>query len=90
MKLADSIKPISYFKAHAAEVISKLDQGGQPMIVTQNGEAKAVIMSVHEYDQIQQSLAMVKMLIQSYQDIAEGKVHPVDDVFNELLDVDGK
>lgn len=85
MKLSESIKPISYFKANAAEVIRKLDEDGQAMVITQNGEAKAVLMSVREYDQIQRSMAMVRILAQSSKDIEEGRVYPADEVFDELL-----
>lgn len=85
MKLSESIKPISYFKANAAEVIRKLDEDGQAMVITQNGEAKAVLMGVREYDQIQRSMAMVRILAQSSKDIEEGRVYPADEVFDELL-----
>jgi len=89
MKLADAVKPISYVKANAAEIIRKLDEDGQPLVITQNGEAKAVLMSVREYDHIQQSLAMMKILAQSSKDIAEGRVYPLDEVFDELLREEG-
>ena len=56
MRLSTQIKPISYVKANAAEIIAELNDGGDPIVVTQNGEAKAVVMSVHEYERTQETL----------------------------------
>ena len=87
MNLAQSIKPISYFKAHAAEVIRKLNEQHGTMIITQNGEAKAVIQGITEYDRIQEALAMLKMVIQGQKDYKEGKTIPADQMLKELDDL---
>ena len=87
MNLAQSIKPISYFKAHAAEVIRKLNEQHGTMIITQNGEAKAVIQDITEYDRIQEALAMLKMVIQGQKDYKEGKTIPADQMLKELDDM---
>lgn len=52
MPLSDRIKPISYLKAHAAEIIRTLADQPEPLIVTQNGEAKAVVQDIDSYEQI--------------------------------------
>ena len=52
-RLSRQIKPISYVKAHAAEVIRDLSEGREPLIVTQNGEARAVIQDIESYEQTQ-------------------------------------
>ena len=87
MNLAQSIKPISYFKAHAAEVIRKLNEQHGTMIITQNGEAKAVIQDITEYDRIQEALAMLKMVIQGQKDYKEGKTIPADQMLKEFDDM---
>jgi prevent-host-death family protein len=51
MKLSSQIKPISYLKAHAAEIVRKLNEHRKPMVITQNGEAKAVIQDIESYEQ---------------------------------------
>lgn len=84
MKLAQAVKPISYVKANMAEIIHKLSEDGQPTVITQNGEAKAVLMDVREYDQIQQSLAMVKILARSAKNLDEGKHRAADEVFADI------
>ena len=62
MKPSTQIKPISYLKAHTAEVIRTLDEQREALIITQNGEAKAVMQDVHSYEQTQATLALLKIL----------------------------
>ncbi len=84
MKLSENIKPISYLKANAAEVIENLKSSHQPMIITQNGEAAMVIQSVTDYEQTQETLALLKMLAQSQQALAEGKTISSEEAFARL------
>ena len=84
MKLSESVKPISYFKAHASEIIRKIANCGQPMVITQNGEAKAILQDIVQYEQTQESLAMLKMLAQSQDSLRNGDYRPVADVFSNL------
>ena len=85
MKLSESVKPVSYVKAHASDLIRRLGQGeSEPIIITQNGEAKAVLQSVQEYEQAQESMAMLKILAMSSKDVTSGRTEPLDDVLQEL------
>ena len=86
MNLSQSIKPISYFKAHAAEVIRELNKQHGTMIITQNGEAKAVIQDIAEYERVQEALAMLRMVAQGQSDYEKGKTIPADQVLEELAD----
>ena len=86
MNLSQAIKPISYFKAHAAEVIRELNNQHGTMIITQNGEAKAVIQDIAEYERIQEALALLQMVSQGQLDYEKGKTIPADQVFKELDD----
>ena len=73
MSLASRIKPISYFKANAAEIIKELAEVGEPMIITQNGEAKAVVQDIVSYEKTQETLALLKILALGEQQAKEGK-----------------
>lgn len=73
MKYASRIKPISYLKANAAKVVRGLAEGDGPLIITQNGEATAVIQDVASYEQTQETLAMLKILALGDQQVKEGK-----------------
>ena len=84
MKLSEVIKPITYFKAHSAEVIGHLDQDGNPLVITQNGEAKAVIMGIREYERLKDAIALMQLLAQSERSIREGRGKTLDEGFEEL------
>jgi len=73
MPRASRIKPISYFKANAAEIIEELGEVGEPMIITQNGEAKAVVQDIVSYEKTQETLALLRILALGEQQVKEGK-----------------
>ena len=77
MRYSTQIKPISYLKANAAEVLQELTDQRQPMVITQNGEAKAVIQDVASYEQTQETLALLKILALGNQQVAQGRVKPL-------------
>ena len=74
MKLVSQIKPISYLKAHAAEVVRQLNEQKQPMIITQNGEAKIVVQDIESYELTEETLALLKILALGEREIEQGKV----------------
>lgn len=84
MKFSSQIKPISYLKAHAAEIINELSEQRQPMVITQNGEAKMVIQDVQSYEETQETLALLKILALGNQQIEEGRVKSAKDIFAQL------
>ena len=71
------IKPISYLKANAAEVLQQLAEKREPLVITQNGEAKAVMQDVASYDKTQETLALLKILALGNREIEAGKVKPI-------------
>jgi prevent-host-death family protein len=80
MKLSSQIKPISYLKAHTAEIVRKLGENQEPLVITQNGEAKVVIQGIESYEQTLETMALLKILAIGMHQIEEGKVLPADDV----------
>ena len=84
MKLSSQIKPISYLKAHAAEILRTLRDRQEPLIITQNGEAKAVIQDIDSYEQMQETVALLKILALGSRQIEAGQVHPASDVIPRL------
>jgi len=84
MKLSNQIKPISYLKAHAAEIVRKLGEQQEPMVITQNGEAKVVIQDIESYEQTQETMALLKILALGMRQIEAGKVLPAEDVIRRL------
>ena len=84
MKYSTQIKSISYLKANAAEVVRHLAEQRKPMVITQNGEAKAVIQDVASYEETQETLALLKILALGNRQIEEGRVTPIVDVVKRL------
>ena len=74
MNLKESVKPITYLKNNAAEVVREAHENGRLMIVTQNGEAKAVVMGVNQYDEWKQTLALLKVMALGEADVSAGRV----------------
>lgn len=84
MRYSSQVKPISYLKANAAEVLTQLTAQREPLLITQNGEAKAVLQDVMSFEQTQETLALLKILALGQQHVAEGKVRPVIEVVARL------
>nr|WP_034332404.1 type II toxin-antitoxin system Phd/YefM family antitoxin [Herbaspirillum sp. B39] len=84
MRYSSQVKPISYLKANAADVLTHLTEQRQPLVITQNGEAKAVLQDLASYEETQETLALLKILALGNQDVAAGKLTPVGDVVARL------
>ena len=84
MRYSFQVKPISYLKANAAEVLATLAERREPLVITQNGEAKAVLQDVASFEETQETLALLKILALGNQDVATGKVKPVAEVAARL------
>ncbi|MGV8893072.1 MAG: type II toxin-antitoxin system Phd/YefM family antitoxin [Burkholderiaceae bacterium] len=84
MKFSTQVKPISYLKSHAAEIIKNITESREPMLITQNGEAKLVVMDVRSYEEYEETLALLKILALGNREIEQGRFRTADDVFSEL------
>lgn len=84
MRYSTQVRPISYLKAHAADVLLDLAERREPMVITQNGEAKAVVQDVASYEQTQETLALLKLLAIGNRDIEEGRTRPARAVVERL------
>ncbi len=84
MKLSEAIKPVSYLQNHTVKIIHQLSEEQNTLVITEDGEAKAVLLDIHVYEQMQQSLALLKILAISSQHARQGKTKPATQVFREL------
>ena len=84
MKLSSQIKPISYLKAHAAEIVRTLGEHREPLVITQNGEAKVVIQGIESYEQTLETMALLKILAIGMHQIEKGNVLSAEDVIKRL------
>ena len=88
MKLSSQIKPISYLKSHTAEIVKTLTESREPLVITQNGEAKLVVMDVKSFEEQEDTMALLKLLAMGNREIEEGKFRDAEDVFADLDKVD--
>ena len=79
-----NIKPISYLKANAAEVLKHLTEQREPFLITQNGEARAVMQDIATYENTQETLALLKILALGNREAEEGKIKPIAEVVRRL------
>jgi prevent-host-death family protein len=84
MQLMNDIKPITYLKSRAADVLKHINETHRPMIITQNGEAKAVIQDPQSYEDMKNAISLLKLLSFAEEDIKNGNVHSEEDVFSSV------
>jgi prevent-host-death family protein len=84
INLRENVKPISYIKTNAAGMMKYVNERKNPIIITQNGEAKAVLMDIETYQDTEDAFALMNIVKIAEKDIEKGKVRKADEVFNEL------
>jgi PHD/YefM family antitoxin component YafN of YafNO toxin-antitoxin module len=88
MKYSNQVKPISYLKSHAAEIVTTLTETREPMLITQNGEARLVVMDVKSYEEQEQAIALLQILTHGQREIAQSRHRPLAKVLSRLNDLD--
>jgi prevent-host-death family protein len=88
MKPSSNVRPIGHLKTHAAKLVRQLAQDQQPLIITQNGEARAVMQDVRSYEETQETLALLKVLALGNRQIEAGRFEPAREVFARLRNRD--
>jgi prevent-host-death family protein len=84
MRYSTQVKSISYLKANAAEVLSQVAEQREPFVITQNGEARAVLQDVVSYEETQETLALLKLLALGADDIAAQRVKPIGEIAQRI------
>ena len=84
MRLSTHIKPISYLKDNAAQIVRDLTESREPLLITQNGESKLVVMDVQSYEDNIQTLAMLKILALGQNQIKGGQHKTIEQAFAEI------
>lgn len=84
MHYSTQIKPITHLKTHAAEVLLQLAERREPLVITQNGEAKAVLQDVASFEETQETLALLKLLALGSQEVEAGRTRSLSEVGKRL------
>lgn len=84
MRFSEAVKPISYLKTHASQVIKDVAENQKTLIITHNGEAKVVLQDVKVYENTQESIALLKLLALSGSEIKNGKYKSIKKSFGDI------
>jgi len=84
MKRAMQVKPISYLMSHAAEVVKDVSSSGQPLTITQDGNAKVVVVDAASYEKQEETLALLKLLVIGKREMVQARYQDADEFFAEL------
>jgi prevent-host-death family protein len=84
MKLTEDIKPVTYMKTRAAELLREVKQSRRPVVITQHGEAQAVVMDVTTYEELRNATLLIQLAAQGEADIQAGRTVPQAEVFERL------
>ena len=84
MKTSEDIRPISYMKACAADLLNQVNDTHRPVVITQSGHARAILQDPETYEQTQAAMGMLKLLVQGEENVRAGRLHPQAEVFRRI------
>ena len=84
MNITNDIKSISYLKSRAADLLSQINETHRPVIITQNGEPRAILQDPESYENMRNAIGLLKLISQGESDVRNGRVKPQDEVFNDI------
>lgn len=84
MKISSDIKPVSYLKLHSADLLNQVNETHRPVIITQNGEPRAVLQDAESYENMRAALGLLKLLAQAENDIRSGNISNQTQIFNNV------
>jgi prevent-host-death family protein len=86
MKIEHGVRPVTYMKTKAAELLRSVDETRRPVVITQSGEPKGVLMDFASYQELRQAALLLRLLAQGESDVREGRTEPQERVFKSLRD----
>jgi prevent-host-death family protein len=84
MNITNDIKPITFLKTKAAALLNQINETHRPVIITQNGEPRAVLQDPESYENMRNAIGLLKLISQGEEDVRNGRVKPQKDVFADL------
>jgi len=84
MNISSDIKPISFLKSHAADILKQINDTHRPVIITQNGEPRAVLQDPESYDNMRKAIGLLKLISLGEEDIKQGNIKTQDKVFKDI------
>ena len=84
MNISEDIRPVTYLKARAADLLKQINETHRPVIITQNGEPKAVLQDPKSFEEMRNAIGMLKLISQGEEEIRDGKFKSQQDMFDHI------
>ena len=84
MRIELDVKPVTYMKTRAAELLRFVDETRRPVLITQSGEPKGVLMDVASYEELRRATLLLRLLAEGESDVRAGRTERHDEVFSAL------
>jgi len=84
MNIIDDIKPVTYLKSRAADLLNQINETHRPVIITQNGEPRAVLQDPESYENMRNAIGLLKLISQGETDVRDGRTKPQENMLNEI------
>ena len=84
MNITSDIKPVTYLKSRAADLLNQINKTHRPVVITQNGEPRAVLQDLKSYEEMRNAIGLLKLLSQGEAEIKDGKVRSQEEVFKDI------
>lgn len=84
MNMKEDLRPVTYLKNNAADLLEQINATHRAVVITQNGEARAVLQDPESYEQMRRAIGLLKLVAQGESDVQAGRTVPADDVFARL------
>jgi prevent-host-death family protein len=87
MNISKDIRPVTYLKSRAADLLKQINDTHRPVIITQNGEPRAVLQDPQSYEDMRNAIGILKLISQGEEEIKDGKSKPQEEVFKNIENV---
>ena len=84
MNISKDIKSVTYLKTRAADLLKQINETHRPVIITQNGEPKAILQDPESFEQMRNAIGILKLIAQGEEDIKAGKLRAQEEVFEKI------
>ncbi|MBU4264384.1 MAG: type II toxin-antitoxin system Phd/YefM family antitoxin [Proteobacteria bacterium] len=84
MNISSDIKPVSFLKSHAADILKQINETHRPIVITQNGEPRGVLQDPESYDNMRKAIGLLKLISLGEEDVKQGNIKSQERVFKNI------
>jgi len=84
MNISKDIKPVTYLKSRASNLLKQINETHRPVVITQNGEPKGVLQDPESYENMRNAIGLLKLISAGEEDIKRGRSRSQEKVFTNI------